>query len=65
VTVFGALLGPLGALVAVPVMGSIQIVVGELTADRRARVAAAKAALAPPPEPAPELDAGIAQPSQG
>jgi predicted PurR-regulated permease PerM len=64
VTLFGALLGPLGALVAVPVMGSLQIVVGEVTADRRARVAAAKAAVAPPSEePAPELGAGIAQPS--
>lgn len=43
VTVFGALLGVLGALVAIPLVGSIQIVVRELTADRRARVAAATA----------------------
>ena len=41
VTVFGALLGVLGALVAVPVVASLQIVVRELTAERRARVAAA------------------------
>jgi predicted PurR-regulated permease PerM len=64
VTVFGALLGPLGALVAVPVMGSLQIVVGEVTADRRARVAAARVALEPPPEPVAELEPGVAQPSQ-
>jgi predicted PurR-regulated permease PerM len=42
VTVGAALLGPLGALVAVPVAGALQIVVQELTADRRARVAAAR-----------------------
>ena len=44
VTVFGALLGVLGALIAVPVTASIQIIVGEITADRRARVAEARAA---------------------
>jgi predicted PurR-regulated permease PerM len=38
VTVFGALLGVLGALIAVPLTGSIQIVVQELTAARRGRV---------------------------
>ena len=38
VTVFGALLGVLGALVAVPVTASLQIVVRELTAERRARM---------------------------
>jgi predicted PurR-regulated permease PerM len=48
VTIFGALLGPLGALVAVPLMGAFQIVVTELTAARRARVAAAQ-------EKAPEV----------
>jgi predicted PurR-regulated permease PerM len=48
VTVFGALLGPLGALVAVPLMGAIQIVVTELTAERRAQVTAARAALGEP-----------------
>jgi predicted PurR-regulated permease PerM len=40
VVVFGALLGVLGALVAVPVAAAGQIVLRELTADRRARVAA-------------------------
>jgi predicted PurR-regulated permease PerM len=40
VVVFGALLGVLGALVAVPVAASGQIVMRELTAERRARVAA-------------------------
>jgi predicted PurR-regulated permease PerM len=46
VTVFGALLGVLGALVAIPVVASIQIVAREVTAERRARVAAAHASLA-------------------
>ncbi len=46
VTVFGALLGVLGALVAIPVVASIQIVAREVTAERRARVAAANASLA-------------------
>jgi predicted PurR-regulated permease PerM len=41
VTVFGALLGVLGALVAVPLSASIQIVLQELTAARRERVAPA------------------------
>jgi predicted PurR-regulated permease PerM len=56
VTVFGALLGVLGALVAVPVVASIQLVLGELTAERRARVAAAgrvEEAVAPEPESEP------------
>ena len=44
VTVFGALLGVLGALIAVPVVASLQIVAQELTKDRRERMAAAKAA---------------------
>lgn len=39
VTLFGALFGVLGALVAVPLTGSIQIVVQELTAARRERLA--------------------------
>jgi predicted PurR-regulated permease PerM len=64
VTVFGALLGVLGALIAVPLAGSIQIVVQELTAERRRRLAAvgeteladparaAGAATAETPEPA-------------
>jgi predicted PurR-regulated permease PerM len=45
VTVFGALLGVLGALVAVPVTASLQIVVTEVTRTRRAMVAEARAAL--------------------
>ena len=46
VTLLGALLGVLGALVAVPVAASLQIIVREISADRRARVAAAEAQLA-------------------
>jgi predicted PurR-regulated permease PerM len=53
VTVFGALLGVLGALVAVPLTGSIQIVVQELTAARRERVAELVAAAGSEPETAP------------
>ena len=45
VTLFGALLGVLGALTAVPLAATIQIFVQELTKARR-EVAAAKAALA-------------------
>jgi len=45
VTIFGALLGVLGALVAVPVTASLQIVVTEVTRTRRAIVAEARAAL--------------------
>ena len=52
VTVFGALLGVLGALVAVPLTGSIQIVVQELTAARRGRVAELAAAAGSEPETA-------------
>ena len=44
VTLFGALLGVLGALTAVPIAATIQIVVQELTEERRRRVAATKAA---------------------
>jgi predicted PurR-regulated permease PerM len=44
VVVFGALLGVLGALIAVPVTASTQIVVRELTKERRARMAAMAAA---------------------
>jgi predicted PurR-regulated permease PerM len=51
VTIFGALLGVLGALVAVPVTASIQIIVREVTAERRARIAAENEAAAPEPEP--------------
>jgi predicted PurR-regulated permease PerM len=53
VTLFGALLGVLGALVAVPVTASLQIVVQEVTKARRATVAAARARLEPPPADAP------------
>jgi predicted PurR-regulated permease PerM len=49
VTVFGALLGVLGALIAVPLTGSIQIVVQELTAARRQRFAVADAQAAAEP----------------
>jgi predicted PurR-regulated permease PerM len=44
VTLFGALLGVLGALTAVPLAAMIQIFVQELTKARRERVATAKAA---------------------
>ena len=47
VTLFGALLGVLGALTAVPLAAMIQIFAQELTKARRERVAAAKAALGP------------------
>jgi predicted PurR-regulated permease PerM len=45
VTLFGALLGVLGALTAVPLAATIQIFVQELTKARRAEVAAARAAI--------------------
>jgi putative heme transporter len=44
VTMFGALLGVLGALTAVPLAATIQIFVQELTKARRERVAAARTA---------------------
>ena len=47
VTLFGALLGVLGALTAVPLAAMIQIFVQELTKARREQIAAAKAALEP------------------
>ena len=47
VTLFGALLGVLGALTAVPLAATIQIFVQELTKARRERVASTKAALEP------------------
>jgi predicted PurR-regulated permease PerM len=46
VTLFGALLGVLGALTAVPLAATIQIFARELTQARREKVAAAKAAAA-------------------
>ena len=45
VTLFGALLGVLGALTAVPLAATIQIFVQELTKARREQVAEAKAAI--------------------
>jgi predicted PurR-regulated permease PerM len=48
VTLFGALLGVLGALTAVPLAATIQIFVQELTKARREQVAAARAAAAEP-----------------
>ncbi len=48
VTLFGALLGVLGALTAVPLAATLQIFVQELTKARREQVAAANAALAAP-----------------
>src|SRR6476620_8128549 len=47
VSLFGALLGVLGALTAVPLAATIQIFLQELTKARRERVAEAQAALAP------------------
>lgn len=44
VLAFGALFGLIGAIIAVPIAAGIQIVVEELTAARRARIAAAGAA---------------------
>jgi predicted PurR-regulated permease PerM len=44
VLAFGALFGLVGAIIGVPIAAGIQIVVEELTADRRARIAAADAA---------------------
>ena len=61
VTIFGALLGVIGALVSVPVTASIQIILGEVTAERGARVAAAKAG--PEDEVDPVPDGPVAQPT--
>ena len=47
VSLFGALLGVLGALTAVPLAATIQIFLQELTKARREKVAEAKAQLAP------------------
>jgi len=62
VTIFGALLGVIGALVAVPVTASLQIVVREATAARRARVAALRAAEEPAAD-VPAADAPATQPA--
>jgi predicted PurR-regulated permease PerM len=45
----GALLGVLGALVAIPVAGSIQVIARDLLADRRRATPAAPAAPAAEP----------------
>jgi predicted PurR-regulated permease PerM len=44
VMIFGALLGVIGAIIAVPIIASIQIVVKELTTERRAAMAALREA---------------------
>jgi predicted PurR-regulated permease PerM len=44
VLAFGALFGLVGAIIGVPIAAGLQIVAEELTADRRARIAAADAA---------------------
>ena len=44
VLAFGALFGLIGAIIGVPIAAAVQIVVEELTAGRRARIAAADAA---------------------
>jgi putative heme transporter len=50
VTLFGALLGVLGALTAVPLAATLQIFIQELTKARREHVAAARAQLGSPAE---------------
>jgi predicted PurR-regulated permease PerM len=52
VTLFGSLLGVLGALTAVPLAATLQIFIQELTKARREQVAAAAASLPPPSQPA-------------
>src|SRR4029450_5660192 len=52
VTLFGALLGVLGALTAVPLAATVQIFIQELTKARREKVAAARAALEATAKPA-------------
>jgi predicted PurR-regulated permease PerM len=42
VLVFGTLFGFIGAIIAVPITAAFQIIVEELTASRRARIAAAE-----------------------
>jgi predicted PurR-regulated permease PerM len=51
VTIFGALLGVVGALIAVPLTATIQIIIGEYTRDRRERYAAERAAAAASDDP--------------
>jgi predicted PurR-regulated permease PerM len=49
VIVFGTLLGAVGAIIAVPIIASIQIVVREVTAKRRAEMASLRAGAAEQP----------------
>jgi predicted PurR-regulated permease PerM len=51
VLIFGTLLGVVGAIIAVPIVASIQIIVIELTANRRAQMAALRAPKAEPAAP--------------
>ncbi len=44
VLAFGALFGIIGAIIDVPIAAGLQILVEELTAERRARIAAVDAA---------------------
>ena len=53
VMIFGALLGVIGAIIAVPIIASIQIVVKELTTERRARMAALRGTPTPRPDVPP------------
>jgi predicted PurR-regulated permease PerM len=48
VALFGALLGVIGALIAVPVAATIQIILGEVTKTYRAQVALEKGEAAEP-----------------
>ena len=48
VLVFGSLFGVIGAVIGVPIAAAIQIVLDELSATRRARIAAEDAAMAGP-----------------
>jgi predicted PurR-regulated permease PerM len=52
VLVFGALFGFIGAIIGVPIAAGLQIVLEELTAARRARIAAADVAAAAERQPA-------------
>jgi predicted PurR-regulated permease PerM len=54
VMIFGALMGVIGAIIAVPIIASIQIVVRELTEERRARMAALRDDTGSPPVAAAE-----------
>src|SRR6185503_16741921 len=54
ISAFFVILGVLGALVAVPVTASLQIVAKEVTRSRRAAIAAARAPLEPPPGDPPD-----------